>query len=57
MAAANDDDQNGVGKKTIDKIFIIDHHLALNQIDLIENCEVLANVVVADTVLKHLNKM
>ena len=43
--------------KTIDKIFIIDHHFALNQIDLIENCDVLANVVVPDSVLKHVNKM
>lgn len=52
------DDQNEVEvRKTIDKVFIIDHHFALNQIDLIENCDVLSNVVVADSVLKHLNKM
>lgn len=44
-------------RKKIDKIFIIDHHFALNQIDLIENCDVLSNVVVPDSVLKHLNKM
>ena len=41
----------------IDKIFIVDHHFALNQIDLIENCDVLSNVVVVDSVLKHLNKI
>jgi len=52
-----DDDQNEVVRKTIDKIFIIDHHFALNQIDLIENCDVLSNVVIPDSVLKHLNKM
>ena len=46
-----------VVRKTIDKIFIIDHHFALNQIDLIENCDVLANIVVPDSVLKHVNKM
>ena len=38
----------------IDKIFIIDHHFALNQIDLIENCDVLSNVVIVDSVLKHM---
>ena len=43
--------------KRIDKIFIIDHHFALDQIDLIENCDVLSNVVVCDSVLKHLNKI
>jgi hypothetical protein len=42
--------------KQIDKIFIIDHHFALNQIDMIENCDVLSNVVLPDSVLKHLNK-
>ena len=52
----SDEDDIPVPKK-IDKIFIIDHHFALNQIDLIENCDVLSNVVVADSVLKHLNKM
>lgn len=56
--AMSGDDQNEVEvRKTIDKVFIIDHHFALNQIDLIENCDVLSNVVVADSVLKHLNKM
>lgn len=43
-------------RRFIDKIFIIDHHFALNQIDMIENCDVLANVVLPDCVLKHLNK-
>lgn len=57
MVAESDDDQNEVVRKTIDKVFIIDHHFALNQIDLIENCDVLANVVIPDSVLKHLNKM
>lgn len=40
----------------IDKIFIIDHHFALDQIDLIENCDVLSNLVIVDSVLKHMNK-
>lgn len=40
----------------IDKLFIIDHQFALNQIDFIENCSHLKNVVVLDSVLKHLNK-
>jgi len=44
-------------RKTIDKIFIVDHHFALNQIDLIENCDVLANIVIPDSVLKHVNKI
>ena len=44
-------------RQVIDKIFIIDHHFALNQFDLIENCDVLANVVLPDSVLKHVNKM
>ena len=52
----SDEDANPLPDK-IDKIFIIDHHFALNQIDLIENCDVLSNVVVIDSVLKHLNKM
>ena len=56
MAMDGDDDEIEV-RKTIDKVFIIDHHFALNQIDLIENCDVLSNVVVPDSVLKHLNKM
>ena len=42
--------------RQIDKIFIIDHHFALNQIDMIENCDVLSNVVIPDSVLKHMNK-
>jgi hypothetical protein len=40
----------------IDKIFVIDHFLALNQIDLLENCEILSNLVVPDSVLKYLNR-
>jgi hypothetical protein len=40
----------------IDKVFIIDHLFALNQIDLLENCDCLSNVVVADTVLRYLNQ-
>ncbi len=40
----------------IDKLFIIDHQFALNQIDFIENCSHLKNVVVLDSVLKHVNK-
>ena len=57
MIAESDEDQNAVVRKTIDKVFIIDHHFALNQIDIIENCDVLSNVVIPDSVLKHLNKM
>ena len=53
-AAAEDEPEE---RKIIDKIFIIDHHFALNQIDLIENCDVLSNVVLADSILKHVNKM
>ena len=52
-----EDDESGISSKKIDKIFIIDHHFALDQIDLIENCDVLKNVVVCDSVLKHLNKI
>jgi len=51
------DEDGGPLPDKIDKIFIIDHHFALNQIDLIENCDVLSNVVVIDSVLKHLNKI
>jgi hypothetical protein len=40
----------------IDKVFMVDHLFALNQIDLIENCDSLKNVVVADTVLRYLNQ-
>ena len=57
MIAESDEDQNAVVRNTIDKVFIIDHHFALNQIDIIENCDVLSNVVIPDSVLKHLNKM
>jgi hypothetical protein len=53
-----EENQNEVGTSpTIDKIFIVDHHFALNQIDMIENCDVLSNVVVLDSVLKHMNKV
>ena len=55
--AASDDDGQMEVKKSIDKIFIIDHHFALNLIDVIENCDVLSNVVIPDSVLKHVNKM
>ena len=34
---------------------MIDHCLALNQIDFIENCEILSNLVVPDSVVKYLN--
>lgn len=38
------------------KIFIIDHLFALNQIDTIENCSAISNIVVPDTVLRYLNR-
>ena len=57
MAMGSEDEDGAEPRKKIDKIFILDHHFALNQIDLIENCDVLSNVVVPDSVLKHLNKM
>jgi hypothetical protein len=38
------------------RVFIIDHWFAADQIDLIENCDILRNVVVSDSVLKYLNK-
>jgi len=41
----------------IDKLFIIDHQFAMDQYDFIENCAHLRNVVVLDSVLKHLNKV
>jgi len=34
----------------------MDHHLALNKIDLIENCDTFDNIVVLDSVLRHLWK-
>lgn len=37
-------------------IYIIDHLFALNQIDTIENCSTMSNVVVPDTVLRYLNR-
>ena len=40
----------------IGKIFIIDHHFALDQIDILENCDILSNLVIPDTVLRHLNR-
>ena len=57
MSSIDDADDYVEPRKSIDKIFIIDHHFALNQFDIIENCDVLANVVVPDSVLKHINKM
>lgn len=49
--------RNEENEKTIvDKIYIIDHLFGLNQIDFIENCQVLSNVVIPDSVLKHLNR-
>ncbi len=38
------------------QIFIMDHHLALNKIDLVENCDTFDNIVVLDSVLRHLWK-
>lgn len=38
-------------------MFIIDHQFAQNQIDFIENCSHLKNVVVPDSVLKQMNKV
>ena len=40
--------------KKIGKVFIIDHQFALDQIDILENCDILCNLVVPDTVLRHL---
>jgi len=37
-------------------MFIMDHLFALNQIDVIENCSTLANMVLPDSVLKYLNR-
>lgn len=37
-------------------IYIIDHLFALNQIDTIENCSTMSNIVVPDTVLRYLNR-
>ena len=45
-----------IAAKSISKVFIIDHLFALNQIDIIENCDTLTNIVVPDTVLKNLNR-
>lgn len=42
--------------KALGKIFVIDHLVALNKIDLLENCEILSNLVVCDTLLKFLNR-
>ena len=57
MSGIGDDDDYIEPRRVIDKIFIIDHHFALNQFDLIENCDVLSNIVLPDSVLKHVNKM
>ena len=53
--SSNSDDESG--GEAIDRVFVIDHQFALNQIDFIENCPHLKNVVVADSVLKHMNKV
>lgn len=37
-------------------IYIIDHQFALNQYDFIENCNVLSNLVLSDSVLKYINR-
>lgn len=42
--------------KQISKVYIIDHLFALNQIDFIENCDTLTNVIVPDTVLRQLHR-
>jgi hypothetical protein len=55
--AAEIDDEDLEANCEIDKIFILDHQFALEQIDIIENCSHLKNVVVCDSVLKHLNKV
>lgn len=55
--ASSDSSEDEASKIDIDKIFIIDHQFALDQIDFIENCAHLKNVVVIDSVLKHLNKV
>jgi len=49
---------NGSGSelKEMRRLFIIDHLFALNQIDTIENCGTISNVIVPDTVLRYLNR-
>jgi hypothetical protein len=55
MSSFNADGEEAVQKR-VDAIFIVDHYFALNHIDFIENCEILTNVVVPDSILKHLNR-
>lgn len=50
------EDQEPSPAQKIGKIFIIDHHFALDQIDILENCDILSNLVIPDTVLRHLNR-
>ena len=40
----------------IGKLFVIDHFFARNQIDILENCDILSNLVVSDTILRYLNR-
>jgi hypothetical protein len=55
-SAESDEDWHEARAEEIDRVFVIDHQFALNQMDFIENCAHLKNVVVLDSVLKHLNK-
>ena len=52
MEGSEDNENNN----RMEKIFIVDHLFALNQIDTIENCSAISNVVVPDTVLRYLNR-
>ena len=47
---------NGTAESESTSILIIDHLFALNQIDTIENCSTISNVVVPDTALRYLNR-
>jgi hypothetical protein len=40
----------------IDGLFIVDHLLALNRTEVLENCDALSNLVIPDTVLRYLNR-
>lgn len=40
----------------IDGLFIVDHLLALNRTEVLENCDALSNLVIPDTVLRYLQR-
>lgn len=60
MVSADDDNEvdfiNTGDSPGCNGVFIVDHWFLQDHIDMVENCDTLRNVVISDSILKHLNK-